>query len=132
MKKIFNYSKNKFLKINRNKTKFTCMSDKDAKDIKINEDITIGAINANEGYNWLGMWLTPTLDTRRLIEFNIHKKMGNIAKFYAWLELNADTPINLKIKVLYSCLFASIIYSCEAWGSVNSYAEQLKLMKEKL
>ena len=45
--------------------------------------------------------------------------MHNVAKFYSWLEINEDTPFFVKIKVLYTCLFASLLYSVEAWGDLQ-------------
>ena len=132
MEKTFEYSKRKLLRINKKKSKFICMSDEyDADTITITEDTNIGTIDPNEGYNWLGLWLTPTLDISKIIEFNLNKKMSNIAKFYAWLEINIDTPIILKIRVLYSCLFATIIYGCEAWGPNRKYADELKKIETK-
>ena len=53
--------------------------------------------------------------------------MGNIVKFYAWLEDNEDTPFDIKLKVLYTCLFSSMLYSVEAWGDTSKY--ETKLMK---
>ena len=45
--------------------------------------------------------------------------MFNIAKFHAWLEYNESTPFFIKIKVLYGCLFASMLFSAEAWGNLS-------------
>ena len=128
MEKTFEYTKRKLLRINKKKSKFICMSDEyDADTITITEDTNIGTIDPNEGYNCLGLWLIPTLHISKIIKF----KMSNIAKCYAWLEINTDTPIILKIRVLYSCLFATIIYGCEAWGSNRKYADQLKKIETK-
>ena len=132
MKSILNYSERKLLKINEKKSKFICMSKTYPTDtIQITKDISIQSIDTKQGYNWLGLWLTPTLDISEIVEFNLHKKSSNIAKFYAWLELNIDTPIIIKIKVLYSCLFASLLYGCEAWGDNRRYADRLMKMELK-
>ena len=132
MEKVFEYSKKKLLKINKKKSKFICMSNTYPTDtIKITEDINIDAIDPIGGYNWLGIWLIPTLEVSKIIEFNLHKKSSNIAKFYAWLEINTETSIIIKIRVLYSCLFASIVYGCEAWVDCKKYAEKLKKIEVK-
>ena len=80
---------------------------------------------------WVSIWLIPTLEVSKIIEFNLHKKSSNIAKFYAWLEINTETSIIIKIRVLYSCLFASIVYGCEAWVDCKKYAEKLKKIEVK-
>ena len=49
----------------------------------------------------------------------------------AWLEYNEDTPFFVKMKVLYACLFASLLYSVEAWGNVNQLKEKLMKIERK-
>ena len=84
-----------------------------------------------DGYNWLGFWLSHTNKILELIQFNVKKKMYNIAKFYEWLKVNNETPFQVKIDVLYSCLFMSILYSCEAWGNLTRIEEQFNLIERK-
>lgn len=50
--------------------------------------------------------------------------MGNIAKFYAWLQYNENSPFFVKLKVLYACLFSSMLYSVEAWGNIEGLIEK--------
>ena len=94
-------------------------------NIIINGDLIIHAVDDNDGYNWLGFWLTHTNDVGRLLEFNLNKKAFNIVKFYEWMAVNTDTPFQVKIKVLYSCLFSSLIYSCESWGDISNMQNRL-------
>jgi len=51
---------------------------------------------------------------------------GNICKFYAWLELNDSTPIEVKLLVLDNCFFNSVLYGIEAWGDVECVASNSK------
>ena len=66
-----------------------------------------------------------------LIRYNLNKKSFFICKFYGWLEANQQTPIILKLRVLYCCMFAAILYSCETWGNIECIAEQILLTERK-
>ena len=85
----------------------------------------------NEGYNWIGFWLTHTNKIQELIEFNLNKKAYNTAKFYEWLNINKETPFQIKLDVLYSCLFSSLLYSCEAWGDLVRIVEKFNIIERK-
>ena len=90
---ILNYSRQKYLEINYDKTKYMQMSDNPSlTDIVINEDISIGAVKPSTGYTWLGFVLSYTSNIYNLVEFNLNKKKFNVAKFYSWLQLNESTP----------------------------------------
>ena len=60
-----------------------------------------------------------------LILANLNKKGFNINKFYNWLDVNESTPFIIKLRVLYSCMFASVLYSCESWGDVTIITDKL-------
>ena len=97
--KIEQYLNKKDLKINEDKTNYLNMGNNDnscRESIIISDKLQIKAVNDNEGYNWLGFWLTHTNNVKNLIKFNLKKKMYNIAKFYEWLQLNEDTPFKIK------------------------------------
>ena len=54
-------------------------------------------------------------------------------KFYAWLQYNTDTPIKVKIIVLYNCVFSAILYAAETWGDITAISENmLQLEKQAL
>ena len=128
------YSAIKFLRINELKTKYLNMSNSGNRcreDIIVHEQLCIKAVNDDEGYNWLGFWLTHNNKIFELIRFNLKKKKYNIAKFYEWLNANNETPIKVKIDVLYSCLFSSILYSCEAWGDLTMVEDEINLIERK-
>ena len=82
VQKIEQYSNKKDLKINEDKTKHLNMGNNSCREsIIISDKLQIKAMNDNEGYNWLGFWLTHTNNVKNLIKFNLKKKMYNIAKF---------------------------------------------------
>ena len=115
------------------KTKYiSTHNDPQNEPIWLNDEVKIDAVKQNIGYNWLGFWLTHNNDLSTLIAFNIKKKMFTIRKFYEWLTDNEETPFTIKIKVLYSCLFSSIIYSCETWGDPAMLSDNLRKIERKL
>ena len=80
---------------------------------------TIDPVDPKEGYAFLGFLLSYSEELEKIIDNNLTKKMSNIAKFYAWLQYNENTPFFIKMKVLYACLFESLLYSVEAWGDIE-------------
>ena len=128
------YSDEKHLRVNVPKTKYLNMSNSNELQrdtIVVNSKLSIEAVDDSKGYNWLGFWLMHSNDVQLLIKFNLKKKMFNVVKYYEWLEMHADTPISITIDVLYSCLFLSLLYSCECWGDVLSIKEDLLLIERK-
>ena len=85
------------------------------------------------GYSFLGFLLSYSNDIIKIILNNLNKKMVNTVKFYSWLEYNEDSPFFVKIDVLYTCLFAALLYSIEAWGDVKKLESKLlKIEREAL
>ena len=72
-----------------------------------------------KGHKYLGMLFFPTNDINEIMLKNINKRMSNVAKYYAWLELNGETPIDIKLLVLDQCMFNSLLYGIEAWGDIS-------------
>ena len=131
-KQVFDYSKKKYVVINVPKTKFMEFSeDPDLTAMLISGDTTVDPVSTDKGYCWLGFWLSYTDNVPSLIRYNLNKKTFHIGEFYGWLQANRETPILLKIRVLYGCMFAAILYSCEAWGNIDGIKEQLLKMERK-
>ena len=80
---------------------------------------------------WLGFWLSDTNDISEIIQHHISKKMVHISSFYSWLAINEDTPIKVKLLVLYVCLFATLLYSCEVWVNLEEVSEKLLMIEKK-
>lgn len=130
--RIYDYTISKHQHINTKKTKYMHMSSHPiTTPIMLNDNNLIKAVELNDGYNFLGFKLSYTNDIYELIENNLKSKMFNVAKFYSWLEYNEHTPFFFKIKVLYSCLFASMLYSAEAWGDLTKIEASLKATELK-
>ena len=98
-------------------------------DIMLDDGITLKAIV--DGYNWLGFWLCDSKDISEIINFHLSKKMVHISSFYSWLAVNEDTPFKVKLLVLYNCLLATILYSCEIWVNLDTLVEKLILIEKK-
>ena len=131
-REVFDYSKKKYVVINVPKTKYMEFSeDPDLSTMVISTDTTVDPVSIDKGYCWLGFWLSYANNVPSLIKYNLKKKTFHISEFYGWLQANRETPIILKIRVLYGCMFAAILYSCEAWGSIDEIKEQLLAMERK-
>lgn len=131
---LYEYSDRKCQYINLKKTKYMHMSNSPTMEqITLLNGEKINPLKENEGYTFLGFKLSYNNDVTKIIENNLTSKMSNLVKFYSWLDYNEDTPFFVKIKVLYTCLFTSLLYSVEAWGGVNQFKEQLlKIEREAL
>ena len=132
-KRIFDYSDDKYSKVNYDKTQYMplCTNSVGEEHLRVREDISIAPVDPSEGYPWLGFHLSYADSIPELITYNVEKKKFNTVKFYAWLQINRDTPFMLKMRVLYGCMFAAILYSCEAWGDVRHLGEMLLAIERK-
>ena len=127
LSKLYDYADNKSQHINTKKTKYMHMSNSPLLEpIVLENGKCIHPVDTKEGYTFLGFKLSYSNDVYTLIQTNLNSKMFNLVKFYAWLEDNENTPFFIKIRVLYACLFASILYSVEAWGDVAKYNKLMK------
>ena len=127
--KLFAYALKKLQRINTKKTKYMHLSEeRTMEQIILDNGETIDPVDPNDGYAFLGFLLSYSEELVKIIEHNLTKKMSNVAKFYAWLQYNENTPFFVKMKVLYACLFESILYSVEAWGDIEGTIEK-KLRK---
>ena len=108
-----------------------CTNLPDGTRLRVRDDISIAPVDPSEGYPWLGFHLSYAESIPELITYNVEKKKFNTVKFYAWLQINRDTPFMIKMRVLYGCMFTAIIYSCEAWGDVRHLGEMMLGMERK-
>ena len=49
---------------------------------------------------------------------NLNDRMHNVHKFYGWLEVNTNTPIEVNLLVIDSGVFPALLYSAETWGDI--------------
>ena len=131
MSVVVKYSIEKFLRVHPTKSKYFHLTDNEKiiDDILLDEGITLSAIV--EGYNWLGFWLCDSKEISEIINYHLAKKMVHTCSFYSSLAVKIDTPFKIKLLVLYNCLFATILYSCEVWVNLEDLAEKLILAEKK-
>ena len=133
MTTIAKYSYDKFLRIHGTKSKYFHLTNNDIGKITDNIALGQGIILKPilEGYNWLGFWLCDSNNISEIIKFHISKKMIHISSFYSWLAVNEDTPILIKLVVLYVCLFSTMLYSCEVWVNLDEISKKFMLIEKK-
>ena len=54
-----------------------------------------------------------------------------MSKCYAWLDVNTNTPIEVKLMVLDNCVFGAILYGVESWGDISCIENTLKEIEMK-
>ena len=79
----------------------------------------IQSVDSTTGHKYLGMLFFPTNDLNDIILKNINKRMVNVSKYYAWLVVNEETPVDIKLLVLDQCMFTSLLYGIEAWDDIS-------------
>ena len=129
---VSKYSLEKFLRIHLTKSQYLHLTSDITK--KLSEDIILENMTLKpiiDAYNWLGFWLSDTNDVAQIIEYHFKKKLVHISSFYSWLAINQDTPFAIKMLVLYNCLFATLLYSCEVWINLPNLSEQLLGIERK-
>ena len=94
--------------------------------LAIDDNIILNSIDPVKGYKYIGLLLFPTNDITDIIQRNVNKRMGNFAKFHAWLAVNELTPIEMKLLVLDSCVFGALLNSSESWGNVTYIEDRLR------
>ena len=129
---LLEYSQNIYQVPNLTKTFFCHFSNNPSLDpIQINRDISIASVNVKKGYKYLGMKFIPTNDINKIIDINLNERINNVCKFYSWLEVNDETPIEIKLLVLDNCIFSSILYGIETWGNIGHIEQKLRLIEQK-
>ena len=105
----------------------------DTKQILCNNgDVQVDSLEVGKSSPYLGMHLHHTNSLTEIITHNINKKMYNIAKYNAWLDVNKNTPFSIKLLVLDNCVLGSILYGCEGWGDLSPIASKLELIELNL
>ena len=75
--------------------------------------------------------LFMNVSIHKIIDINLNERINNVCKFYAWLEVNVETPIEIKLLVLDNCIFSSILYAVETWDDIGYTEKKLKLIEQK-
>ena len=123
---IFGYSEKKYQIINTKKTKYYNFSAyPESNSICLNNNVIIPCVDADKGNKYLGRLFFPTLNIDILFHKNLDNRMHSIRRFYAWLEINEDTPVEMKLLVLDQCMFTSLLYGIETWGNSKSIEKRI-------
>ena len=106
--KTLNLSKSGFLIING--------SDRDKKNLQLKN----GILEYKTILTYLGIKISDSGEIKRDIESYIDGKRANITiKFGNFCRKNFLAPLLIKLKVLNTCVSASLIYGCETWATAN-------------
>ena len=131
MNAIFNYSDRKYQVPNVKKTLYANFcEDPETRPMPVG-DTFINSIKDGD-YNYLGMLFLATNLLSIILKYNISKRMMHIAKYYAWLDINENTPIETKLNVFDSCCMQALLYGCEAWGDISCIEEKLVATEMKV
>ena len=98
--------------------------------IEIAEDKFVDSADKT-GYPYLGNIFICSDIQKDHITKNINHRKGNLVKFYAWLEYNTNTPIEIKLLTLYNCVLASIFYCAETWYEIDLVKDEMLLMERQ-
>ena len=122
---LFGYSDENDQVANIGKTKYLHLSKTPyIEPLEIDEDQFVESAH-EKGYIYLGSLFINSNILAEHILANINNRMWNIHKFYAWLQYNMDTPIKVKLIVLYNCVFSAILYAAETWGDLTNIREKI-------
>ena len=78
--------------------------------LRIDENTLLSSVDPEKGHRCLCVKFLPTIDFDKIITFNINDRSHNWARFYEWLEVYEETPIEIKTLIQDSYLFNSILY----------------------
>ena len=133
IRSLFGYSDDNFQIANIGKTKYLHLScNPITEPLQIDEEQYVESAH-HKGYTYLGMLFICSNRMSDQMLANINGRMGNMHKFYAWLQYNNLTPIKIKLLALYNCVFSAILYGAETWGDLTSISEKiLKVERQAL
>ena len=132
MSRVLEYSKEIYQIPNVPKTVFCHFSDNPyTGKLQIDDKTELCSVDQEKGHKYLGTKFIPNNDTDKIISFNVADRKHNWAKFYGWIEVNNETPIEIKLLVLDNCLFNSILYAFEVFGKIDCVEKELRLAEQK-
>ena len=127
--RVYNFSSDKKQSINIDKTLYIHMSKSPDTETITCSNVSVSSLEVGKSAPYLGMHLIHTNNLREVIEYNLNKRMFNVAKFKSWLEVNKNTPFSIKLLVLDNCVLNSIVYGFEAWGDLSFVADKLQTIE---
>ena len=127
IKGVFSYSKRRYQVPNIGKTRYCNFNENPVVyPMSIDESNLVHSVDSVKGYKYLGILFFPTSDINEIISKNINRRMVNVSKYYAWLEVNVETPVDIKLLVLDQCMFTALLYGVETWGDIYKIEDKLR------
>ena len=129
LKELMIYCKENFIKLQLVKCAMMCVNSNDVRDM---EPITVDSITmrCETSEIYLGSVITNSTKLKTDVEADIKHRQLNVIKFYAFLRINKNAPVAIKLKVLDSCIISSILHNAETWADVN--IERLEVMHRRM
>jgi hypothetical protein len=126
--KDFSDENEKNQSINIDKTLYIHMSKTpDTEPIMCNNNsVTISSLETGKSSPYLGQHLIHTNKLHDIIMYNLNKRIFNVAKYKAWLDVNEHTPFSVKLLVLDNCVLSAILYGFETWGDLSAFRVKLQ------
>ena len=132
MKRLLDYSHEIHQIPNIPKTVYCHFSDDPiTTPLQIDDNTHLSSVDPVKGHRYIGVKFLPTKDIDKIIEFNIEGRSHNWCKFYAWLEVNHETPIEIKLMVLDVCLYMCVLHAVEVMGDISCVEKKLRLAEQK-
>ena len=126
-KSVQSFSDDKGQSINIDKTLYIHMSTTpNTQTITCGDGVKIASLELGKSSPYLGNHLYHTNILHDIILYNINKRMFNVAKYKAWLDVNESTPFSIKLLVLDNCVLNAILHGCKAWGDISALAPKLE------
>ena len=130
VKCLINYCKDNFIKLQLTKCAMMCVNSKDEEED--NEPIIVAGVTlkCSPSEVYLGSVITCSNKLIHDVEADIKNRQLNIVKFYAFLRNNKNAPVDIKLKVLESCVLHSILHNAETWA--DSKIDRLEVVYRRM
>ena len=113
---MLDYFAENSLSLNLSKSGYLIINGK-AEDLKSNLPLKNGMLPYKEEIKYLGVKISDSGNLREDVNRYIEGKRSNLSiKFRNFCRKNFLAPLFVKLKVLSSCVSASLVYGCETWG----------------
>ena len=110
------YFKDNQLKLNIGKSGYLVINGK-KEDEKCQLELNKGQLKYKSEITYLGVIISDSGNLRQDIISLVAEKRSNVTiKFNNFCGKNFLAPLNVKLKVLQSCVVSSLLYSCETWS----------------
>ena len=116
---MLDYFQENSLSLNLSKSGYLIINSK-VEDSKCCLLLKNGILAYKSEITYLGVKISDTGNIKHDIDLYIDGKRSNLTvKYGNFCRKNFLAPLNVKLKVLNSCVSASLIYGCETWGTYS-------------